>query len=207
MKKVKSIIVTGTFILMSVANSFSQSAATADAFSKSYQFETKSDFKSAISSLTPVYDKSSYEMNLRMGWLYYKAGSYKESQGYYQLAIDLKPNAIEAKFGYVYPAYALGNMNEVIAQYTKILTIDPQNTTANYRMGMISYDKKDYQVAYKYFEKVVTLYPFSYDALIMYAWSNYRIGKKDDATILFNRVLCLSPGDKSALEGLSMLKK
>ena len=207
MKKVKSIIIVGTFILMSVSNSFSQSTAAADAFSKSYQSETKSDFKGAIENLKPVYDKSSYEMNLRMGWLYYKAGSYKESQTYYQLAIDLKPNAIEAKFGYVYPAYALGNMNEVVAQYSKILAIDPQNTTANYRMGMISYDKKDYQVAYKYFEKVVGLYPFSYDALIMYAWSSYRIGKKDDAATLFNRVLCLSPGDKSALEGLSMLKK
>lgn len=207
MKKLTSIIVAGTFILISTSNSFSQSSATADAFSKSYQSETKSDFKGAIETLKPVYDKSSYEMNLRMGWLYYKAGSYKESQSYYQLAIDLKPTAIEAKFGYVYPAYALGNMNEVISQYTKILAIDPQNTTANYRMGMISYDKKDYQVAYKYFEKVVTLYPFSYDALIMYAWSNYRVGKKDDATVLFNRVLCLSPGDKSALEGLSMVKK
>jgi len=207
MKKIKSIIVAGTFLFVSVSNSFSQSNATADAFSKSYQSETKSDFKGAIENLKPVYDKGSYEMNLRMGWLYYKAGSYKESQTYYQQAIDLKPNAIEAKFGYVYPAYALGNMNEVVAQYTKILTIDPQNTTANYRMGMISYDKKDYQVAYKYFEKVVSLYPFSYDALIMYAWSSYRVGKKDDATTLFNRVLCLSPGDKSALEGLSMLKK
>lgn len=74
-------------------------------------------------------------------------------------------------------------------------------------MGMIAYNKKDYQTAYRYFDKVVTLYPFTYDALIMLAWSNYQLGKKDAATILFNRVLCLSPGDKSALEGLSMIKK
>src|ERR1039458_9138026 len=142
MRKLKSIIAAGTFIFMTVTNSFAQSTSTADAFSKSYQFETKSDFKDAIEALKAVYDKSSYELNLRMGWLNYKAGSYKESQNYYQLAIDLKPNAIEAKFGYVYPAYALGNTNEVVAQYNKILLIDPQNTTANYRMGMISYDKK-----------------------------------------------------------------
>ncbi len=207
MKKIKSLIITGALIFMSTAGVIAQSSTTTDAFSKSYQLETKSDFKGAIEALKPAYDKSSYELNLRMGWLYYKAGSYKESQTYYQSAIDLKPNAIEAKFGYVYPAYALGNMNEVIAQYNKILVIDPQNTTANYRMGMISYDKKEYQVAYKYFNKVVNLYPFSYDALIMYAWSSYRIGKKDDAKELFNRVLCLSPGDKSALEGLTALKK
>jgi len=206
MKKFKSIITAGVLVLTISTNSFSQNTSVADAFSKSYQFETKSNFKGAIDAINPVYDKSSYEINLRMGWLNYKAGSYKTSESYYQLAMDLKPNAIEAKFGYVYPAYALGNMTEVIAQYNAILNIDPQNTTANYRMGMIAYDKKDYQVAYKYFEKVVTLYPFTYDALIMYAWSSYQIGKKDDAKALFNRVLCLSPGDKSALEGLSMLK-
>jgi tetratricopeptide (TPR) repeat protein len=207
MKKMKSIISASAFIFLSATYSHAQNSSTADAFSKSYQSETKSDFKGAIDILKPVYDKSSYEMNLRMGWLYYKAGSYKESETYYQLAIELKPNAIEAKFGYVYPAYALGNMNEVVAEYAKILAIDPQNTTANYRMGMISYTKKDYQVAYRYFDKVVALYPFSYDALIMFAWSSYRIGKNDDAKILFNRVLCLSPGDKSALEGLTAMKK
>jgi len=207
MKKLKSIIVAGALIFISANNSFSQSISVTDAFSKSYKSESKSDFKGAIEDLNPVYTKSSYEMNLRMGWLYYKAGSYKVSESYYQVALDLKPNAIEAKFGYAYPAYALGNMNEVIAQYEKILAIDPQNTTANYQMGMIAYDKKDYQLAYKYFDKVVTLYPFTYSALIMLAWSNYQLGKKDDATILFNRVLCLSPGDTSALEGLSMIKK
>jgi tetratricopeptide (TPR) repeat protein len=206
MKKLKSIIA-GAFVFMSVNNSFAQSTAVTDAFSKSYQYETKSDFKDAIEALKPVYDKSSYDLNLRMGWLNYKAGLYKESENYYRLAINLKPNGIEARFGYASPAYALGSINEVVAEYNKILAIDPQNTTANYRMGMISYDKKDYPTAYKYFEKVVALYPFTYDALIMYAWSSYRIGKKEEATALFNKVLCLSPGDKSALEGLSLLKK
>jgi tetratricopeptide (TPR) repeat protein len=204
MRTLKSIIPTIGLSLLTFS-CYSQNSVT-DAFSKSYQSETKSDFKGAIEILKPVYSKSSYEMNLRMGWLNYKAGSYKTAENYYQLAMDLKPNAIEAKFGYVYPAYALGSMTEVIGQYNKILAIDPQNTTANYRMGIIAYDKKDYQVAYKYFDKVVTLYPFTYDALIMYAWSSYQIGKNDDATILFNRALCVSPGDKSALQGLALLK-
>lgn len=129
MKTLKSIIAAGTFILMSAGNSFSQSTSVTDAFSKSYQSETKSDYKTAIEALNAVYSRSSYEMNLRMGWLEYKAGSYKLSESYYQIAIDLKPNAIEAKLGYVYPAYALGNMNELVDQYSKILVIDPQNTT------------------------------------------------------------------------------
>jgi tetratricopeptide (TPR) repeat protein len=207
MKKYRVIFLTGTVILMNVCNLFSQNTSINTSFSKSYQCENKSDYRGAIEALNPIYSKSSYEMNLRMGWLEYRAGSYKASEDYYQIAIALKPNAIEARLGYVYPAYSLGSINELIEQYSKILSIDPQNTIANYQMGMIAYNKKDYQVAYRYFDKVVTLYPFTYDALIMFAWSNYQIGKKEEATVLFNRVLCLSPDDKSALQGLSLIKK
>jgi Flp pilus assembly protein TadD len=54
---------------------------------------------------------------------------------------------------------------------------------------------------------VVNLYPFDYDGLLMYAWSNLQIGKFKEAKILFNKVLMLSPNDKSALEGLAIINK
>jgi Flp pilus assembly protein TadD len=50
------------------------------------------------------------------------------------------------------------------------------------------------------------MYPFSYDGLLMYAWTNYQLGKFADAKILFNKVLLLSPADKSAKEGLGLIK-
>ncbi|MFM7021860.1 MAG: tetratricopeptide repeat protein [Flavobacteriales bacterium] len=177
-----------------------------DAFTQSYYSEKQANYTLAISTLKKVYDPQSYEINLRLGWLCYSAGLYKESLNYYQVAAALMPYSIEAKFGVVYPAAALGNMTQVMEQYTKILAIDPQNTTANYRMGYIFYEKKDYQTAYKYFEKVVNLYPFGYDGLLMFAWTNYQLGKTREAKILFNKVLLLSPQDKSALEGLALIK-
>ncbi len=183
-----------------------QTDKLSEAFSTSYADETKSDFTKAISTLKSVYDDKSYEINLRLGWLNYEAGLYTESQNYYQKAIDLMPYAIEPKMGYVYPAAALGNMDAVMAQYAKVLETDPQNSTVNYRVGNICYGKKDYTNAYKYFEKVVNLYPFSYDALIMFAWSNYQLGKTREAKVLFGKVMLLSPGDKSAAEGLALIK-
>ncbi len=176
------------------------------AFSKSYEFETKKEYTAAVNSLKAIYNKDSYEINLRLGWLAYEAGNNTESVSYYQLAINLMPYSIEAKFGFVYPAAALGNMNQVAEQYSKILEIDAKNTTANYRMGVISYQKKDYQTAFKYFEKVVNLYPFGYDALLMYAWTNFQLGKTKEAKILFGKVLWLYPSDKSATEGLGLIK-
>jgi tetratricopeptide (TPR) repeat protein len=184
----------------------SQNDSLLESFTQSYYYEKVGNYNSAISSLKKVYQADSYECNLRLGWLTYNAGLYQESISFYQKAIDLMPISIQARLGYVYPAAAFGNMTSVITQYKKILEIDPQNTVANYKLGYIYYDKKDFQTAFKYFEKLVNLYPFDYDGLLMYAWTNLQLGKSREATVLFKKVLLLSPGDQSATSGLALLK-
>ena len=153
-----------------------------------------------------VYDEKSYEVNLRLAYLNYEAGLFTESTTYYEKAIALRPYSIEARFGYVLPAAALGNWDKVLNQYFEIVKIDPQNTKANYRIGSIYYGRKDYVNSFKYLEKVVNVYPFDYDGLILYAWANFQLGKTKEAKLLFEKVLLLSPRDKSALEGLGLIK-
>jgi tetratricopeptide (TPR) repeat protein len=116
------------------------------------------------------------------------------------------PYSEEAKFGLILPKAAIGKWDEVIALYQKILANSSNNTVACYRLGLIYYGKKDYDQAYKYFEKVVNLYPFDYDGLIMFAWTNFQMGKLREAKVLFNKVLLFSPEDKSANEGLKLIK-
>lgn len=176
------------------------------AFSKSYQYESRGNFTDAISALKTVYKEDSYEINVRLGWVTYLAGLFTESSAYYQKAIALKPYSIEAKLGFANPASALGNWDQVIAQYNEILAIDPQNTTANYRMGSIYYGRKDYTKAEKFLEKVVNLYPFDYDSNILFAWANLKLGKFREASVLFNKVLLIKTDDASALEGLGLIK-
>ncbi len=181
--------------------------ALSEAFAKSYGHEARLNYPEAINALKAVYDRSSYETNLRMGWLCYKAAMHKESLGYYKIAASLMPYAVEAKLGCTYPAAALGNTAELISQYDQVLSIDPQNTTANYWRGMIHYDKKEYALAFKHFEKLVNLYPFGHDGLLMFAWTNLRMGKTREALVLFHKVLLADPSDKSALEGLEFMNK
>ncbi len=116
------------------------------------------------------------------------------------------PMAVEPKLGFVYPAAALGSWDKVLAQYKDILNVDPNNTLVNYRVGLMNYGKKDYKAAEKYFEKVLNLYPFDYDSLLMLGWTEYFLGNSSKAKALFNKVLLYSPDDKSALEGLSSIK-
>jgi len=83
---------------------------------------------------------------------------------------------------------------------------DPNNTLVLYRMGMISYENKDYQKAYTYFQKVVNLYPFDYYSVLMLGWTNYQLGKTKEAKILFQKALLYDPTSASAKEGLSLIK-
>ena len=175
-------------------------------FSNGYKSEATGKFSEAIKALKDVYDANSYEVNMRLGYLSYEAGLFTEAMSYYEKAIGLKPYSVEAKFGYVLPAAAAGNWDKVLNQYFEIAKIDPQNTKANYRIGSIYYGRKDYGNALKYLEKVVNLYPFDYDGLILYAWANFQLGKTKEAKLLFEKVLLLSPRDKSALEGLGLIK-
>ena len=202
--KFKALLIFAICLTISLeANNHSQ---VSEAFVESYKQETLGDYTKAINAIKEVYTEESYEINIRLGWLHYLAGLFTESTTYYQKSIDLMPYSIEAKFGYVLPASALGNWEQVTKQYDDILTIDAQNTKANYRLGLIYYGKEDFQKAHDYLEKVVNLFPFDYDGLIMYAWANLQLGKTREAKILFQKVLLLSPSDSSASEGLEKIQ-
>ena len=199
----------GTFIfLLAVNAAFSQAnqAALEAAFSKSYVFEKNSDFSASMDALKKVYDESSYEMNLRLGWLNYNAGLFDESVIFYSRAQKLKSYSEEARFGLILPLAALGKWNEVIKTYDEILAVSPNNTVALYRLGLVYYGRKDYNKANTLFKKVVDLYPFGYDGLLMLGWTSYFLGNSNQAKVLFNKVHLYNPGDKSANEGLGLIK-
>lgn len=176
------------------------------AFETSYAAENKGEYPQAIQALLNVYRADSYELNLRLGWLYYMSGRFTDALPYYQKSIELMPVSIEAKLGYVLPAAALGNWAQVEKQYRDILKIDPMNTLVNYRMGLIHYGRQEYAQALRFFEKVLNLYPFDYDTVIMVAWTHLKSGQLREAKVMFQKALLIRPNDADALQGLSTLK-
>jgi tetratricopeptide (TPR) repeat protein len=198
-KSLLLVFITGT-------TSFAQDNTLETAFSQSYTAEYSGNYTKAVKILKDKYDENSYEINLRLGWLSYNAGQYTDALTYYQKAINLMPMSIEARLGYVYPAAALSNWTQVNKTYNEILKIDPKNATAIYRLGLMNYNKKNYKAAYSYLSKNINLYPFDYDNLILFAWTNFQLGKLREAKVLFNKVLLNKPSDSSAKEGLALIK-
>lgn len=205
METLRKNTVTALLILLSFS-AFSQSLdALQSVFSKSYEAENAKNYANAINEIKAGYDPGNYVMNIRLGWLNYLAKQYTESISYYEKAISLKPYAIEARFGCVKPLSALEDWERVKKQYVEILTIDSQNTVANYWLGVINYNRKDFNVAAKLFEKIVNLYPLDYDSVIMLAWSKLNSSKPSEAKVLFQQALIIRPNDSSALSGLKLI--
>jgi tetratricopeptide (TPR) repeat protein len=128
----RCIVGTAALILVLLFTSKNMDAQTnnkalQDAFKSSYSWEYKGNYADAIASLKGVFDENSYEINVRLGWLHYLSGSFTEATAYYQKAMTLMPYSIEAKFGYVLPASALGNWEQVKSRYD-----DPSDRSAEY---------------------------------------------------------------------------
>lgn len=193
-------------VLLTTLNAQGQDKTLMNAFSKSYDYEAIQKYDAAIAALNAVYNASSYEINIRMGWLNYLAGKNKESVAFYQKAIVLMPAATEPLWAIINPLTNAENWKEIEKTYLSILKIDPKNTTANYNLGLIYYYRKDYINAKKCFDISLNLYPFGYNNMLMSAWTNYFLGNKNQALTLFNKSLLYSPNNSSALEGLSLIK-
>lgn len=194
-----------TFVTISICSGQGDAVIQA-AFAESYKSEITGNYAVSVSNIRSVYQADNYSMNARMGWLLFLAKQYTESVNYYEKAIKLKPYVLEARFGLIKALNALESWDSVKEQYENILKIDNQNTTALYWLGVLLYNRKDYDAASKNFEKIVNLYPMDYGSVIMLAWSRYYQGRMADARIMFNQALLLSPADPSAKSGLSLLK-
>lgn len=177
-----------------------------DAFKTSYESESSGNLDLSIKALDDVYDSESYELNVRLGWLHYQHGEMDESIQFYQRAVDLKPYAIEPKLGLAYPYSAMAKWDDIVELYKDILETDPQNSLVNYRLGLIYYNRGEYERADFYIEKTVNLYPFDYDSLLLFAWNKLMLQQTREAKVLFEKVLLANPGDESAMNGLKLIE-
>ena len=206
METLKKVIITvlSTFIA-GILNAQSDTKLQA-AFAESYKAELSSNYVLSVTVIKSVYQADNYSVNARLGWLLFLAKQYTESINYYEKAARLKPYAIEVRFGLIKDYNALESWDKVKEQYEAILKIDAQNTTSLYWLGVLLYNRKEYDNAAKNFERIVNLYPMDYGSVIMLAWTKFYQGKNADAKVLFNQALLLSPNDTSALSGLNQIK-
>jgi tetratricopeptide (TPR) repeat protein len=190
----------------SFANAFAQeNDKITQAFLSSYSFENSKLYGKAIDALVAVYSADNYEVNFRLGWLFYVNGDYVKAQSYYKKAIQIEPSSVEAKLGYVMPTAALENWDDVLNTYKEVLKTDPNNSLINYRAASILYLRKDFNAALSYLQKLISLYPFDYDANVLLAKTYVGLGKITEAKKHFQKALNYSPQSQEVINALKNL--
>ncbi|MBI2281610.1 MAG: tetratricopeptide repeat protein [Bacteroidetes bacterium] len=163
------------------------------AFSTSYEKEYTQNYDEAIKPLENIYSKDDYEINLRLGWLYYSKGDHNKSVAFYKKAVVLKPSSVEAKLALVNPLSYLGNWDEIVTTYEELLKVDPKNYTVNYRLSMIWYNRKKYAQALIYIKTIQPLYPFDYEANLLAGKINIALGNITDAKSALQKAIIYNP--------------
>lgn len=170
------------------------------AFSESYRHEYNQDYALAIEALEKHYQRTSYSMNLRLGWLNYLAEDYPQSKRYYQKAVAIAPNGIEARLGYVLPLAAEGNWDQVAGVYHDILELSPSHNLVLYRLALLHYNQNSFEQARIHILRLVTLYPFDYDSQLLLAKIEIAQGNILEAKAALINCLQYNPSSKEALD-------
>lgn len=193
-----------TAFLLVVGLNIAQTGAET-AFSKSYAFEYDQDYTKAITSLLNL-KTDNYQIDLRLGWLYYLAKDYAKSDGYYRKAIAFENSSVEARFGLALPLSAQGNYNQVLEVYLEILSIDPNNSIANYRTASLYYNRHELNKAYTYLHMVIKLYPFDFDSNLLLGKILQAQGKTAEARKAYEKALQYNPQSDDAKSAIKNLK-
>ncbi len=200
------ILVGALFIFLSTQTAFVYSAGTtvAQAFKASYRYEKMGAYQDAIKALWPVYKKYPrfYLVNLRLGWLYYLSGKYRNSIKYYKQAVQIKPGSFEALLGLSLPLMAQKNWSEVERLMNQIVSQDFYNYYANLRLAIALRLQNKAKLAKKISRKMLARYPTSLDFLVELGRDLLWEGKKNEAKRVFREVLLLDPENVVAREVL-----
>jgi len=179
------------------------------AFNSSINDESKGNYNEAINRLMKIYDKNkdNYLINLRLGWLNYLKGSQEQSKKYYRSAVSItKQKSIEPYLGLTYPLAALEEWDELKSTYEKVLELDPNNYTAQLRLGQIYLTNGDYQNAKNHLVKAHTSFQGVSEVNMSLGWTYYYLGDKDRANELFISALMLNSKDSLANEGYNLTR-
>lgn len=166
----------------------------------SYRLEMKRQYADAIKIMLEVRRESpgEYLPNLRLGWLYYLSGAHDDAKLYYQNAMKLSPESLEARLGYILPLVAQEDYEEVEVVAKQILEVDQSNYYASLRLVFALRMQEKYEEADTIASEMLSLYPTDVSYLTEGGFIKKALGQEEAARELFNLVLLLQPNNRTA---------
>ncbi len=177
-----------------------QDAKSSEAVRKSVEYEKSQDYRKAIQEILAQYDAhpEDYTFNLRLGWLCYLAGDYRRAVKYYDLAIQLAPQAIEPKLGRLLPLLADTRYAEAQSTAEQVVRVDPGNYYGNLRLAFALRMQGRFASAEPVVQRMLAAYPADIPFLLESALLDVAQNKKESAQETFAEVLSLDPNNAVA---------
>lgn len=138
----------------------------------------------------------------------YGAEKNRKAVEHYDKAILLDTTKVEANYGKAMFYQSMGEYDNAMAEYKRLLLRDAQYTNAFYNIGHIYfYEKKQYDKAYTNFDIAVKTSPANANAYFMRGLCAEKLGKKEDARRDYDSALTFNPDLKEAQIALDALQK
>lgn len=146
---------------------------------------------------------SRYSSELRLAWQCHTNEDYANSVTHYQTAIQICPQSLEARLGYLLPLFALNRFTEAETLATRVVTQHPANYYANLRLAYALRMQNKHEQAEAVLNYILPLYPTDVSLLLELALVKLATRKNAAAKRLFNDVLTLAPGNPVAQQQLA----
>jgi len=129
-----------------------------------------------------------------------------EARGYFESALELKPDYSPAHFQLAMTYQAEGKIEEAANQLEKIKAIAPQDVGLAFQLGLLYYQNGNYKLAEVELERAVTINPSYANALYFLGLTYEKRGKVLASIEKFERLAELNPGNNQIQIILSNLR-
>ena len=190
MKTVKHLIILTVFLGISVA-SFSQNDIDILILNKNYG--------EALLQIDQQMDQQpSAQLFFKKGLIYNSLQNYYEAVKAFYEALKLQPDNFEILSELAEGMALLGNYHDATSYFQKAAKLQPENLSILAKLGRNYISLKEYKHSYSCFSEI-----YAKDSTNVYwnkqlAYSAFRIGKKEEAKALYEKVLVQNPRDYSS---------
>lgn len=177
-------------------------------FLKGWIYKETGDTLTAISSYRTAteQDPMYFDPFLHLGVLHAERRDPLAMQ-YYNSALQLRPNSVEALYGLGMYAQENGMDSLALACYDRIKQVEPNNALPWYNTGFILLDHRDRPAeAREQFSRAIRLLPTYSEAYYNRGLTYELEGALDSALLDYRRALALDPGSTPAALGLGRLQ-
>lgn len=164
-------------------------------------------FKSLVSNVNQAVERLDTErpgVYVEQGWSAYSAGNYPQAVDYFQRAINLQSNYVEAFDGLGWSYYGLNEFDKAEESFTRQIELAPFATKSYIERGYFYRNIGDSAAAIRDFEQVLAQIPNNKDVYLTLAVSYQAIGNHEKATQAFERVTQLDPSSADAYYGMGI---